>query len=371
MRIYSYYCEFPLVEVHPKMCNSAVWIFTKFSEFPHAEIHCSVWIPSWGKVYYLMRMYTRKGEFPKTRKFTKLWFSAYEDLHLQLWISTCGNAPKNAYIRCADIHNFWCITACGDTQFNVNSFTRKSVCARTRICTVLSELTHVEIHKSMCKSAHGEIRFSTCGYSHKFVYFHMRRCTQNWEFSYKVQSNLNVVNTELLREAQVILSISGDCTSRGGHSNGKRGYQARPWAHKKHPNHVFFRYENRPYLCVFACIFLNLSVMSFPKFVYMTQNTPFFPILHVFAPLNPVRAYSAWSWKTTLITWIFGRAWYPPWHSSGPPGCTYKFIIWNTFTLSTLIIVNFHLWKCTQKCVYPLCGFTQFLVYYRMRRYTV
>ena len=143
------------------MCNSAVWIFTKFSEFPHAEIHCSVWIPSWGKVYYLMRIYTRKGEFPKTRKFNKLWFSAYEDLHLQLCISTCGNAPKNAYIRCADIHNFWCITACGDTQFSVNSFTRKSVLPRTRICTVLSELPHVEIHKSMCKSAHWEIRFST------------------------------------------------------------------------------------------------------------------------------------------------------------------------------------------------------------------
>ena len=237
MRIYSYYCEFPLVEVHPKMCNSAVWIFTKFREFPHAEIHCSVRIPSWGKVYYLMRMYTRKGEFPKTRKFTKLWFSAYEDLHLQLCISTCGNAPKNAYIRCADIHNFWCITitARGDTQFNVAdmqadvcstasgtarnsvifntcSFTRKSVFPRTRICTVLSELPHVEIHKSMCKSAHGEIRFSTCGYSHKFVYFHMRRCTQNWEFSNTVHSNLNVVNTELLMEAQVILSISGDCS---------------------------------------------------------------------------------------------------------------------------------------------------------------
>ena len=60
------------------------------------------------------------------------------------------------------------------------------------------------------------------------------------------------------------------------HSNGKRGYQARPWTHKKHPNHVFFRYENRPLIHVFACIFLNLSVMSFSKFVYMTKNTPFF-----------------------------------------------------------------------------------------------
>ena len=35
--------------------------------------------------------------------------------------------------------------------------------------------------------------------------------------------------------------------SPGSHSNGKRGYQARPWTHKKHPNHVFLiRYEKRP-----------------------------------------------------------------------------------------------------------------------------
>ena len=45
--------------------------------------------------------------------------------------------------------------------------------------------------------------------------------------------------------------------------------------------------------------------MSFPKFIDMTKNIPFFPILHVFAPLNDVRAYIALSWKTTLITWIF------------------------------------------------------------------
>ena len=40
---------------------------------------------------------------------------------------------------------------------------------------------------------------------------------------------------------------------------------------KKKPKHAFF-----------ACIFLNLPVMFFPKFVYMTKNTPFFPIMHVF-----------------------------------------------------------------------------------------
>ena len=38
----------------------------------------------------------------------------------------------------------------------------------------------------------------------------------------------------------------------------------------------------------------------------MTKNTFFFfSILHIFAPLNDVRAYIDWSWKTTLITWFF------------------------------------------------------------------
>ena len=139
-------------------------------------MHYLMWIPSWGKVYYLiMRIYTRKCEFPKTRKFTKIWFSAYVDIHLKLWISTCGNAPENVYIRCADKHKFWCITACGDTQFNVNSHIRKSVFPRTRIYTFLSELPHVEIHKNMCKSAPAEIRagkwISACQFTSGFVNF--------------------------------------------------------------------------------------------------------------------------------------------------------------------------------------------------------
>ena len=37
--------------------------------------------------------------------------------------------------------------------------------------------------------------------------------------------------------------------------------------------------------------------MSFPKFVTVTKNTPFFTILHVFAPLNDVHAYIAWTLK--------------------------------------------------------------------------
>ena len=86
------------------------------------------------------------------------------------------------YIRCADLHKFWCITACGDTLFNENSHMRKSVFPRMRICTVLSELPHVEIHKNMCKSALAEIRFSPCGNSHEIVHFHTWKYTKNCGF---------------------------------------------------------------------------------------------------------------------------------------------------------------------------------------------
>ena len=45
------------------------------------------------------------------------------------------------------------------------------------------------------------------------------------------------------------------------------------------------------FLHVFFLIFRHL----FPKFMTIAKNTPFFPILDVFAPLNDVRAYIAWS----------------------------------------------------------------------------
>ena len=73
------------------------------------------------------------------------------------------------------------------------------------------------------------------------------------------------------------------------------GYHPRKRIFKTHPKHVFFRYENRPLIRVFASVFLHLNVMSIQKFVNMTKNIPFFPILHVFAPLNDVRAYIALS----------------------------------------------------------------------------
>ena len=83
---------------------------------------------------------------------------------------------------------------------------------------------------------------------------------------------------------------------------------------------------------------LNLSIMSFPKFVTMTKNTPFFfPILHVFAPLNDVHAYIAWSWKTALITLIFLRGWYPTLNASAPR----RAYLWDDFLNPFIILVYY------------------------------
>ena len=109
------------------------------------------------------------------------------------------------YICCADLHKLWCITACGEKQFNVISRKRKSAFPRTRIYTLLSELPQVEIHKSMCNPRrrkntfpHVEIHmrscisacgntpkimdFPACGNTHFLVYFHMRKFEQESEF---------------------------------------------------------------------------------------------------------------------------------------------------------------------------------------------
>ena len=52
----------------------------------------------------------------------------------------------------------------------------------------------------------------------------------------------------------------------------------------------------------FLSFFLSfLSIMSFQNMTTSPKTHLFPPILHVFAPLNDVRAYIAWSWKTTII----------------------------------------------------------------------
>ena len=70
------------------------------------------------------------------------------------------------------------------------------------------------------------------------------------------------------------------------------------------------------FLICLSCPFKNLSQWR--------KQHPFFQFCTFFAPLKDVRAYIAWSWKTTLITWFFFflRGWYPTSNTSGPPGLT-------------------------------------------------
>ena len=72
---------------------------------------------------------------------------------------------------------------------------------------------------------------------------------------------------------------------------------------KPHP--FIFRYENRPYKYVFLhAFFLICPPCHFQNLSIWPKTHPCFPSLHVFALLNDVRAYIAWSWKTTLITFF-------------------------------------------------------------------
>ena len=65
----------------------------------------------------------------------------------------------------------------------------------------------------------------------------------------------------------------------------------------KHTLNTYFKgVKIDPKYMFLHAVFLNLSVMSFPKFVKMTKNTPFFSnFAYVFAPLNDVRTYIALS----------------------------------------------------------------------------
>ena len=149
-------------------------------------------------------------------------------------------------------------------------------------------------------------------------------CTRCWESGYAAlkrafhwRLSLSTVHKHIppTPESYKTRWLLKDRQTPGGHSNGKRGYQARPWAHKKHPNHVFSGMKIDPNYAFLHAFFLICPSCPFQNLSIWPKTHPFFQ----FFTLNAVRAYSAWSWKTTLITWIFGRAWYPPWHSSAPP----------------------------------------------------
>ena len=72
--------------------------------------------------------------------------------------------------------------------------------------------------------------------------FKRNKCGKFWE-----SCKTGVIQTEkrILRVDKILKPGSRELQKRsktqGGHSAGKRGYQARPWTHKKHPKHIFPR----------------------------------------------------------------------------------------------------------------------------------
>ena len=64
--------------------------------------------------------------------------------------------------------------------------------------------------------------------------------------------------------------------ARGWHSNGKRGIRLFHGHTKSTLITYFSGMKIDPKYAFLHAFFLNLSVMSFPKFIYMTKNTPLF-----------------------------------------------------------------------------------------------
>ena len=134
MRIYSYYCEFPLVEVHPKMCNSAVWIFTN-------------------SVNYRMRRYTVPCEFPHEEKCITPCGYTREKVYFPRW----GNSPNFDFPHMR-IYTYNC-------EFPLVEMHPKMYISAVRIYIFFGVLPHAEIHSLMWMSTWGKVYFHGCGFA--------------------------------------------------------------------------------------------------------------------------------------------------------------------------------------------------------------
>ena len=84
-------------------------------------------------------------------------------------------------------------------------------------------------------------------------------------------------------------------------------------------NTYFLCMKIDPKVCVFACVFLNLSIMPFSKFVNMTKNTPCFPILYIFCTPKQCTCVHCLILKNNRNYVNFLWGWYPTSNTSAPP----------------------------------------------------
>ena len=138
MRYYTFPRVFPHAGIHTSACISACGIPEKTcipARFPRGNSRIRLEID--------MRKFTFPLEFPHVKIHQKMSISAR-------W----------------EIHNFWCISTCGNARSHVNFHMRKSVFPPVRIYTYFCVFLHAVIHLKLCKSASAEIHFSSCGNSH-------------------------------------------------------------------------------------------------------------------------------------------------------------------------------------------------------------
>ena len=102
-------------------------------------------------------------------------------------------------------------------------------------------------------------------------------------------SDIELLNQCMLEAVELLVMIRG-----GGHLYFRLDI-IRVKGLSKHTLNTYFSGMKIDPKYAFLHAFFLICVVSIPKFVNMTKNIPFFPILHVFAPLNDVRAYIAWS----------------------------------------------------------------------------
>ena len=92
---------------------------------------------------------------------------------------------------------------------------------------------------------------------------------------------------------------------------------------KRTSNHTLNTYFSGmkidPKYAFLACVFLNLSIISFPKFVNTTKNTPFFPNFTRFCtPKRCTRVHYLVLKNNPNHTIFFLQEWYPTSNTSGP-----------------------------------------------------
>ena len=146
-----------------------LFFWTWFSVLPHAVLHLSACISAYFRVYFRMWKSPKKRVFPHVfprgnsqirlqidmRKFTFPLEFPLVEIHQKMSISARW-----------EIHNFSCISTCGNARSHVNFHMGKSVFPPVRIYTYFCVFLHAVIHLKLCKSVSAEIYFSSCENSH-------------------------------------------------------------------------------------------------------------------------------------------------------------------------------------------------------------